>query len=72
MEIYIYINVCVGLVFLSWWWLRPEYTPTHGDSCHRGDLNWGPHGKQAYKSYRMSFFENVKSFLWGVGLGVGQ
>ncbi len=34
-----YICVCI-----SWWGLKPEYTQTHGDSCHGGDLNWGPHG----------------------------
>ncbi len=34
-------------VYTSWWGLKPEYTQTHGDLCHGGDLNWGPHG---YKS----------------------
>ncbi len=30
--------VCVP-VFLSLWGLKPEYTQTHGDLCHGGDLN---------------------------------
>ncbi len=30
-------SVCVCVpVFLSWWGLKPEYTQTHGDSCHGG------------------------------------
>ncbi len=40
------VCVCVQ-VYISRWGLKPEYTQTHGDSCHGGDLNWGPHG---YKS----------------------
>ncbi len=28
--------VCVQ-VYISWWGLKPEYTQTHGDSCHSGD-----------------------------------
>lgn len=30
---------------------------------------WGS-GKQAYKTYRMIFFENLKYVLWWMGLGV--
>ncbi len=41
------VCVCVQ-VYISWWGLKPEYTQTHGDSCHSGDQNWGPHG---YKSF---------------------
>ncbi len=32
------VCVCVQ-VYISWWGLKPEYTQTHGDSCHGGDLN---------------------------------
>ncbi len=55
--VYVYVYVCVQ-DYISWW--GPEYTQTHGDSCHGGDLNWGPMDTKAYKSYRMSFFEKVK------------
>ncbi len=57
------MSVCLESVpvFLSWWGFKPEYTQTHGDLCH----GWGPKlrsswGKQAYKSHRMKFFENLK------------
>ncbi len=33
------VCVCVCIpVFLCRWGLKPEYTQTHGDSCHGGDL----------------------------------
>ncbi len=32
------MSVCV-LVFIYRWGLKLEYTQTHGDLCHGGDLN---------------------------------
>ncbi len=37
------VSVCV-CVFIYRWGHKPEYTQTHGDLCHGGDLNWGLHG----------------------------
>ncbi len=39
----VWVCECV-LVFIYRWGLKPEYTQPHGDLCHGGDLNWGPHG----------------------------
>ncbi len=39
------VRVCVQ-VYISWWGLKPEYTQTHG--------------YKICKSYRVSFFEEVK------------
>ncbi len=33
------VCVCAIQVYISRWGLKPEYTQTHGDSCHGGDLN---------------------------------
>ncbi len=38
-------GVCLCVCFFIYrWGLKPEYTQPHGDLCHGGDLNWGPHG----------------------------
>ncbi len=42
-RVWVCVCVCV-LVFIYRWGLKPEYTQTHGDLCHGGDLNWGLHG----------------------------
>ncbi len=59
------VCVCVQ-IDISWWGLKPEYTQTHGDSCHGGDLNWGPHGyKKLINHTEWVFWEskNAESFL---------
>ncbi len=33
------VSVCTGLYLLVGDKLKPEYTQTHGDSCHGGDLD---------------------------------